>query len=278
MKKLKCALVSDSHYGFDKNTHKIHEKFWKKLAQENIDVLFWAGDIGSSKPENVHKSMVMARQYLPNVTILVNFGNHCYWSGRPDKLPWKQDISLYSYRGFYDARAKLPPRKRPMHYGQILESHKKVAQENNIVILDGDSFNLTENIVVLGFMGWYKETKLGDLSTKDYKYLPENVEGVPIHVYLSYKAEKDLEKLLNVPVEGKTVIFMTHFPPFTESPEYLKYCANPAFMPIMTNHADYLLVGHSHRACDYMENDCRVLNCGSDYNDPKYKIFEVDAE
>jgi predicted phosphodiesterase len=277
MKKFKCALISDTHAGFDKSTIQIHEKFFRKLASENIDVLFWAGDIGSSKQSDVESSFKLARKSLPGVKIVLIFGNHDWWNGRPDKLPWKQDIDLYSHIGFYRARNRLPVRLRPQPYGMMVENHKKWATENDIILLDGDSYNLSENIVVLGMMGWYKETNVQVLGTNDYKYMPEKIQDVPVHMYLSYKAEKDLEKLLYTDTEGKTVVFITHFPPFTEDPAYEKYCANPKFMDFMTEKADYLLVGHSHKACDFIHNDCRVMNCGSDYNKPKYIIFEIEG-
>ena len=277
MKKLKCALTSDNHYGFDQSTHRIHEKFWAKLAEESIDVLFWAGDIGSAKQEDLEKSFKMARKFLPGVTIVAVCGNHDFWGGRPDKLPWKSEIDLYSHSGFYRHRKKLPAYKQPVPYGIMVQNHKKWAEENGIILLDGESYNLTDNVVVLGMTGWYKETNLQALGTNDWKYMPESVESAPIHMYLSYKAEKDLEKLLYTPTEDKAVVFITHFPPFTEDPQYEKYCANQKFMNFMTEKSDYLLVGHSHHACDFLKNDCRVMNCGSDYNDPKYVIFEIEG-
>jgi Icc-related predicted phosphoesterase len=49
MKTYKCALISDIHVGFSKNTYKILEKFFATLAKENIDVLFVAGDVSANE-------------------------------------------------------------------------------------------------------------------------------------------------------------------------------------------------------------------------------------
>jgi predicted phosphodiesterase len=276
MSVLKCALISDTHYGYDKNTRRVHERFFEGLSEENLDVLFWAGDIGSSKPEHVEKSFAMARRYLPNVQIIAVLGNHDLWSGKPYAIPPSEDT--FSYRSFYTARSKLPITKKPLRYPYLLERINKAALQNGIELLDAGEWWISGKVVVLGMGGWYKECNLAALQTNDYKFLPETIDGAPTHVYLSYKAERDLGKLLDVDPEEATVVMLTHFPPFTEHPVYERYCANLKFMDFMTEKADYLLVGHSHKECDFVHNGCRVLNCGSDYNKPKYKLFEIEID
>jgi predicted phosphohydrolase len=186
---------------------------------------------------------------------------------------------------FYHSRAQLPVNKRPPPFGITLARQQEVFKEYNIVHLDGTSYNLGENIVVLGFDGWYNETNLSQLNTNDYKFLPQFIESAPAHIYLKEKAHKDLDKLLNIPTEGKTVITMTHFPPFSESPQYLIWCANPKYMDFITEKSHFFLTGHSHRQCDFVYQGCRVLNAGVNeailpkearYDKPRYVIFEVE--
>ena len=288
MKKFKCALISDNHLGYTKNTFRILEIFFEKLAKENIDILFIAGDEISHNQDQFERFYKLVRKFLPDIKIYSTKGNHSLWhkNGTLPSMPWDSDpfISV-DYNFFYRTRGRLPSYKQPMSYGRMKIAHDEVYKKYNIIHLDGTSHELTENIVVMGFDGWYNEVNLAKLGTNDYRYMPEMIESAPSHVYLRNKAEKDLEKLLDTPTEGKTVIMMTHFPPFSDRGDEV-WNANPRFMNFITEKCDYLFVGHSHRQCDFVENGCRVINAGIDetvlhlkgrYDKPRYVVFELEG-
>jgi predicted phosphodiesterase len=286
MKKLKCAVMSDIHFGYTDKTFQILENFLKKLSTEKIDVLFIAGDVISSKQNEFERVFKLIRRFLPLTKILYTEGNHDRWNGSPPKMPWDDKPLLgVNYNVFYNVRRKVNPYRQPKSYAIMRLDHEKIFNQFNIIHLDGNSHDLGEHIVALGFDGWYNEVNLNYLGTNDYKYLPEMIESAPVHVYLRNKAEKDLDKLLSVPTDGKTVVFMTHFPPFSESADYLRMCANPKFMDFICEKSNFFLVGHSHRQCDFIHKGCRVINAGIDdtlpdpkrrYDKPRYVVFEIE--
>lgn len=200
-----AALTSDTHYGYSKKTHEIHEKFWQQLASEKLDVLFHAGDIGSYAQDQVQRSLYQMRKYLPNIPILVSEGNHDLWDTTLKMLRSNpDDLDRDDYRA---------SRRYKKRYPQLRLNHQLWYKETGIVHLDGGHYDLTPEIVVVGFDGWYHVTDPRERSTKDDIAICEMIESAPAMIYLREKAYKDLEKVLNHPTDGKTVIGMTHMPP-----------------------------------------------------------------
>ena len=283
--KLKCAKVSDSHFGVSKNTEKFHEKFWNELAKENIDILFWAGDLISHKQSQLERTVAQARRILGNkIKVLACEGNHDKWRDEyfkaGSKAPPASDI--YTYYRYRQAQLRRQIYDKPQSWNEMIESHKDIYAKYNIIHLDGTSYDINDKVTAIGYDGWYADANVTTLGTNDYKFLPEMIETAPAHIYLRYKAEKDLDKILNIDTEGKIVVGMTHMPPFSNTEPVVdpgvvpKWNANPTFLKLLTDKCDYFLVGHNHKALDVVFNDCRIINSGSDYEKPKYTIFEIE--
>ena len=286
---LKCAVSSDLHHGKSNKTHELHQEFFKRLAKEQIDVLFLAGDFICNNQDSLEKFFRLLRSILPNVKVISVFGNHDGWilEHYLSSEEYTETIPMYSPFQVYRNR-KYKKHQRAISWGEMILKRKEILAKYNIIHLDGESYNLSPQTTVIGFDGWYNHVDLQTMGTNDYLFLPENIESAPVMIYLRNKAEKDLEKILGIDTEGKTVIGMTHFPPFSENKPPLPFIpnerwgANPKFLDFLTDKCDFLLVGHNHEETDVVYNDCRILNSGAPYDEakrsylPQYKIFEVD--
>jgi predicted phosphodiesterase len=273
---MKCAVTSDVHYGYDENSRKVHEKYWAKLAAEGIETLFVVGDLGSTKLNDFKRCLRVMRKYLPTQKIIICCGNHDYW----DRRFAGHKLAGLKGPAFLQGRRKLSARQQPQSYALTRMCHQKWCRENNVILLDGTSHDLSDKLIVLGFQGWYNNP---NPPTNDAKYMPEYIESAPFHHYLTHKAHRDLDAILNIPTEGKTVICLTHFPPFSNRFGE-NFTANKRYLNFIAEKSDYLFVGHSHRACDFTVNGCRVINagCGGDpkyhgYNHPQYVILNIEA-
>lgn len=279
---LKCALTSDTHYGFDSQTHSIHEEFWSNLSKENIDVLFWAGDISSSDLVDFERSLRMARRYLPNAKIILVRGNHDLWQDAFYKTGKNAPLGVDPY-SYYRFRKLSKSYKRPLSFEELTLKQEKVMNELGIIHLNGMLHELNDHAVVIGYDGWYNETNLNRLGTNDYKFLPELIQTAPAMIFLREKAEEDLERILSFNLEGKFVVGMTHVPPFTRDEPEVNFQANPIYnanpehLRRLTKVCDMLLLGHSHDAKDLIFDGTRIINSGSDYNHPSYVIFEIES-
>lgn len=54
--------------------------------------------------------------------------------------------------------------------------------------------------------------------------------------------------------------------------------ANENYLPFICDVYNYFLVGHSHHDEDWHFRDCRIINCGNDYNKPKSKIINLEND
>lgn len=290
--KLRCAISSDLHYGQSEKTHELHDAFFRNLSEEKIDVLFLAGDLIASKQKSLDQFFTLLRTHLPNIKVLVVEGNHDRWNDDIylSSKHYTESVPMYSPREVYKNRKNIENRK-PMTWGEMNEYHKSLYKKYDLIHLDGSAHDLSNDIVAIGFDGWYNSTNIQSMGTNDYLFLPENIESAPAMIYLRNKAEKDLEKILELNTEGKTVIGMTHFPPFSKECPPIEgfhveesWGANPRFLNFLTEKCDILIVGHNHHPMDLIYDDCRILNAGAPWDSskrsyiPQYKIFEIKDE
>lgn len=250
---MKLILTSDLHEGRSPRSHKINTEFITKIAQEikkdsNIKALIIAGDLSSHKQEQHERICKMLRDQL-SCTILIVRGNHDYWSTLD-----KRKVIKYP---------TIP---------ELNKKHEELYKKYNIHHLQKNPF-VIDDVIILGWDGWYSSF---DPPSNDDDHIIRFTEGIKTMEWLSRKAHKEFERLLSVDTKGyhKSII-VTHHNPYTHDYRYKELGANHKYLEFIVNKFDYLLTGHTHRFYDKLVKGCRIVNSGSDYNDPKYLILEV---
>lgn len=266
---VKLMLTSDTHYGMDGKTHAKHLKFWKRVAkaikEENVQALLWAGDIASFRQRHFRNSIEMARKYV-SIPILLIRGNHDLWCG---KDPKERGVEFSSLE-------------------EVFTKHKQWMTQNFIHHLE-DSPYVIDDVVICGFDGWYATS---NPDTNDKYWMPKNVQGQPfVNQYLATKAWKDFQNCLDVDTSPfRKSVLVTHHNPYGFSPlgkcrtvdellkvgvEYTGHGANLKFLPEIREKFDVLCCGHTHGFKDDTREGIQIYNSGSDYNNPKFLVFEV---
>lgn len=249
---MKFVLTSDVHYGFgDKTSNKIN-KMLKKIAEENPDCVIIAGDIATAAQYQFRRCMEEFRSHL-DCDILYVRGNHDLWDGlhKKDSLSTTRNLQ------------------------QIYNYHNDVCRDLGIIHLDEGPIKYGD-IEVYGFDGWYSSYNPG---TNDEFWMPKQHESCPVPAYLVGKAWKDFGKCLDEAKKSKAdiKILVTHHNIYVDP----RYGVNPhngilQFYPEVKENFDILCCGHTHQRRHFQDDHLVVLNCGSDYNDPKYIKFEVE--
>lgn len=236
----RLCVTSDLHYGFTIDTRPILWEFFEEIRDENppVDVLIIAGDIISHQQKQWAKAWRMIRSIIPNLTVLIVRGNHDYWD---DKLNnWT--------------------------YHRIMFDQRKVMQEHGIIYLEECPF-LGDDITVFGFDGWYG---MGAPPSNDLFHLPKKIQDVPTHDFFYHKAVKSLANIPDKKDDGAVQIVVTHFHP-SDSP-----MGGPTdWWPLLKMKADILVFGHNHIQSMDEEDGVKIINPGSDYNDPRYILLEI---
>lgn len=243
---MKLILTSDTHFGFNHKTQSKHLRFLKLLAAEKPDVVVHAGDWTSHSQKQFRRTLQMFREHLSCPIVAVR-GNHDFWQSP-------------------DLNQSFTPTER------IMEIHNEWFEEFGIHHVSKGSFPVGD-WTIYGFDGWYATVSP---PTNDQAWMPLMTGQYPTMEWFRNKAQDDIHRLIDCKGEGKAKkICVTHFPTYTEDQRYAQFCANLNYLEVLTDHFEILLFGHSHRACDWVFRDTRIVNCGSDYNIPLYKVLEI---
>ena len=252
---MKILLTSDIHYGFSGKSHSKIEKFFKKVKLEieksNIEVVILAGDIASHKQIHLKRCLELAVKYIKCPIFIVR-GNHDFWLGSSENFT----------------------------YGELEKQHKDLFEQLKIHHLDECPI-VINNVIFLGWDGWYGQPNPGSIdSVKIPKYSPEG----PLMEFLTKKALKDFDKCLDVDISGhRKSVIVSHFNPYVYNGPFKArddMSANFGIFEVLKERFDYFCCGHTHA---YMNekftsengSELTVLNCGSDYDNPKFLTFEV---
>jgi predicted phosphodiesterase len=242
---VKIVLTSDTHYGFNEKTQHKHLRFLEKIRSEKPDVVVHAGDWASNTQNQFRRTLEMFREKLDCPIVCVR-GNHDFWQTQGKDDPFL-DVS------------------------SMMAKHAEWFDELNIHHVSRGPLSF-DGWTFYGFDGWYG---LNEPKTNDHKFLPLVTEGLPTMEWFSRKAFTDLRNLIDEDLgEGKRIC-VTHFPSFTEDQRYAEFCANLNYLEVLSENFDMILCGHSHRACDFHFRRARILNSGSDYNQPAYKVIDI---
>lgn len=275
---MNIIVLSDTHYGHDSKTHRIHEKFLFELKEvcnsNDVSLIVHCGDWISTNQHQLPRTWKMFRDYLGDTPILTVRGNHDLWN--------------YDYWGVHEKKrvwAKFPAN---LKYPEIIEQHYKWADEFKIKILSEDPF-FYKDFIFYGFDGWY-----GFIPppTNDSRYMDKVFNGVGLSEYLNKKANRELDSIL-LDLEANQdsykhlkKVCVTHMPPYAKEESDTLYCANTRYLDYITESFDFLFVGHSHHPEDWVNtfsnHTCRIVNGGTKfnkitfgYNCPSYKLIRL---
>jgi predicted phosphodiesterase len=259
---MKIALTSDTHYGHSYKTHRIHERFLRRLAAEDFDVLVHCGDWISDAQHQLPRTLKMFRKAMKERPILTVIGNHDLW----DSCNWGPRV-----------KKKTKTYDRSKTYRTMAMDHHDWMLEHNIHHLAWKPYKLDDH-VFFGFDGWYYQIPV---RSNDPNYMPRLVDGnCPIDLFLTNEAHVALDSILEQASDTNKDVFKiccTHHAPYTKDSKWSFLCANPRFLDPITENMDMFFVGHSHKREEWTHNGCAIYNCGADYNMPKYMIIDTSA-
>lgn len=250
---MKLTKTSDTHYGFSQKTHIIHERFLTNLYEEIINngsrALIHAGDWNCNKQDQFERTMKMFRKYLPGIRILATRGNHCLWD--------------HQKKG-----------SRRMMWGEMERQHAEWFKENDIHHLENDGPVVIDNTVIVGWDGWYHDI---NVASNDASHMISYIEGGTAHMYHNRRAHRAFEKIVDMDLSMYDKrIAVTHMPPYTKDTGRKDMIANPMMLPIVKDKFDIFVMGHSHQYQNRIEDGCLLINCGSDYDKPKWLTFDTE--
>lgn len=253
---MKVLLTSDTHYGYSNKTHRRHERFLKEIAKRiedrDVDVVIHAGDWATNRQDQLERTLKMFRAYI-NVPILCVKGNHDFW----------------------DQKKGGKNMQRKTMYGELIRQHKDWFESNDIHYLGNSEF-VKDSVCFVGFDGWYGYLDKARSGTNDAKYIVSSIESCDAHLYLANKAYYDLDRLLQKDYSSfRKTVCISHFPTFSRDWKGQGFSANFNYHEPMKDKFDVLCFGHSHMRVEREEDGTWIYNCGSDYDTPRYLIFEV---
>lgn len=252
---MKIAITTDTHYGTTKNPALEISLLDMKL--HNPEVFIHCGDVSSSNVLEHEKYWILAREILGDkIPIITVMGNHDWWDR------------------YYDEEV---PSVRPKDPSDLWENFvKPMYKRYNI-------HHASENLIIndvgfTGIDGWY--------SDPDYIYETNDSKRIPQFYinssYLSKRSDEQFKSSLDFlqSFTGKKV-FITHFGITPECKNDWKsnnsdfYFGNNQKYFDFLQDCNYLLYGHSHIKVDTVYNNIRVINAGSDYFFPKFRILDI---
>ena len=262
---MKILYTSDTHYGHSSKTKNIHEAFLKKGAEKNPDIIIHAGDIESHKLEHFKCSLKMFREYFPDIPILVTLGNHDWWNATKGTGPTMYDT-------YY--RVEFTPTKT---MSQIKKFHQEVFGKYDIHYLEESPYLEKEGIKIYGYDGWYHYPE--PLTNDGLRIMGRGFDHKKFQDRTHKNVNKILMKLENNFLENqdKTIILVSHFD-LTPDPGWEGLAGNPRYLDFFRDHVDYFIVGHSHQKRNNMLGSMNLLNCGSDYDDPKWGELNIQEK
>lgn len=248
---MKIAITTDTHYGYNGDkTRKNHEKFLISLAEamalHDCKLLCHTGDWATHKHSQLAKTFEQFRQYIKQ-PILTVFGNHDYWN--------------------------VIDRYKPLKWEDLVKSQNELLLKFDITHV-GENPVVIDNILFAGYNGWYANL---NPPSNDLNFMPKWIEGIPTHEFLNKKSHNDLNKLLYSldKFQYEKAVCLTHFPPFIDNPAYADFTGNPSHLPFLKESFNVLIVGHSHRTHDYVDEGLRIINSGAEYHFPRFIIVEI---
>lgn len=242
---MKILLLSDMHFGISQRTHGIWERYWDlHLASEDWDAVILAGDIGTSRLDHWETAIRFVSSRAKGKPVYHVRGNHDLW----DKGT------------------------RNLHH--LFKQQQDVAKDTGVHLLQDDGPAVQDGVLLCGWDGWYANPP--QRHTNDFMWISSNmVDGWGTDAWLNRRAADGVDACIDqVFLHKGPKIVVTHMPclPGFGDP---KFNASPHYGEALLGIADFLVWGHSHRQTDIVIQGTRILNCGSDYDNPAHLFFLV---
>lgn len=246
---VKAIITTDTHFSDTPHTVTVLSAFAKELAKQikanDCKVLINCGDWISNDQRQLEQVFKLFRDHIsiPIVTVL---GNHSWWVTGSDRF-----------------KVTVP---------QLIKFHATLFERFNIHYLEDSNFIL-DDVIFCGFDGWYCHY---DPPSRDKSYMPPVVDGDPTHQWMQRRAMQSLGRVLDTDLSTyRKKVCVTHFTPPIGNSAWEEMSASPRLTNLISEKFDFFFVGHSHKEFDEMADNCRVINVGSDYNLPKFKVIEI---
>lgn len=209
---------------------------------------------------------------VPNTNFMVRRNGKSYFTGNCwDQESWNQKNKKYNKKTSYE---------------QMKSQQREWFEELNVHYLQDSEFIYKDEVVFYGYDGWYRDL---NPPSNDKYWMPPFAKMCPINQYLNYRATKTLDAIL-MSAEGMKrlkpnlkFVCATHhsLTPYRGGADTMN--GDPRHLDFLSENFDLVLNGHSHQEVDQIHeyvfgntvHSCRVVNAGSDYDKPKYKIIEI---
>lgn len=253
---MKILVTTDTHYCA--STHEENVSKLIGLENKEFDIMIHCGDVGSSKYIEQIQYWQLVREILGNTFPIIQvYGNHDFWDSG------------------YNAQNTIKRPKNVLELLEILDNELKPYNVTHASIGYED-----ENIIIRGFDGWYFNRNCPLRYTKDSNLIPHyRIDGEQtLYTREKEHSQKVFNELNN---SNKKKILVTHIGFTPECVDDWKskdtgyyFGNNPKYVDFIEK-IDYVFYGHSHQEVDYQLGFSKIINVGSDYYNPKYRIIEV---
>ena len=272
---MRIAVTTDTHWGHSEYGDLENLRMLGVIKYEKPDILIHCGDENSScYPQRVdYWSKV--RNIFPNLWIGAVFGNHSFWQG--------------SFHNLLLSVEELNNYRKPSNPEEIVNQNLDILKKYDISYIPNGFEFASSKVFISGCDGWYYEddSKL----TNDSRFITGYKDVVTGRNWIIKRFDEQFQKSIaevnEHKAEGYTTIMVSHFGMIKKAAEHdyksnsmfgnHDYMgANPKYEQFMDN-VDWYFYGHSHQYYDdYADNTkTRVLNIGSDYEFPKFQLFDI---
>ena len=213
---------------------------------------------------------------VPNTNFMVRRNGKSYFTGNCwDKESWNKRNKKFN---------------KKISYEHMKSQQREWFAELGVHYLQDNEFAYKDEAVFYGYDGWYKSLKP---PSNDNFWMSRYARQVPINQYLNYRSNKTLDTILMSAEEIKRLnpnlklICATHHSliPYKKVDGEVGDALSGIYkhLDFLSENFDYVLNGHSHQETDQIHESvfgnsvysCRLINAGSDYDKPKYKIIEI---